>query len=216
MTVVGAFGSPSQLNTPKGLLWVGSYEAANNPRLLEHHHIRHTFNMREDQGGKDCKAFSGIITEGFDMAHILGPYRSLLVDPGQPVPAWLWLETNKQKKGLRGIIESVDHHVSQGHSVLLYDRLGTKEAMVATGAYMMSKTGCIARAAFEHLRRVRPIIEEHVETQLRSFQASGHASDFLGPTKRQAMPCVCKFDELERFLKGDPCLIPAKLSSIKY
>ena len=216
MTCVGAFGSPGQLNTPKGLLWVGSDKAANNPQMLEHHHIRHKFNMKEDRGGKDCKDSHGIMTEGFNMAHILGNYMSLPVDPSRPVAHWHWSETNKQKTGLNDIIASVDHHLSQGHSVLLYDRLGVREAVVATGAYMMSKTRCNAVVAFEHLRRVRPIIEGHGQSQLRSFQSTGLASDFLDPTKRQAMPCVCKFDELERFLKGIPCLIPAKLSSMKY
>ena len=182
MTVVGAFGSPGQQNAPQGLLWVGSDKAVNNPQLLEHHHIQHTFNMKEDQGGKDCKDSHGIITECFNMATILGHYTSLPVDPTRPVAKWRWSGKNKQSTGLRGIIESVDHHLSQGRSVLLYDKLGSREGVVAIGAYMMSKTGCNASNAFEHLRRLRPIIDGHVLFQLRGFQTTGLASDFLDQT----------------------------------
>ena len=215
MTVVGAFGSPDQPDTPKGLLWVGSEKAAETPQLLEHHHIRHKFNMKEDQGGKDCKDRHGIITEGFNMLHVLGQYKTLRVDP-KPVAQWHWTETNQHKTGLKGIFASIDDNLSQGRSVLLHDKLGSREAVVVAAAYMMSKTGCNAVDAFEHLKRLRPIIEEHVLGQLRGFQVSGFASVFLDPTKKQAMPCVCKVDELERYLKGIPCLIPAKLSSIRY
>ena len=212
MTVVGAFGSPGA----KGLLWVGSDNAAKNPQLLEHHHIQHKFNMKEDQRGKDRKDSHGIITECFNMATILGQYTSLPDDPKRPVARWRWSEKNKQSTGLRDIIESVDDHLSQGRSVLVYDKLGSREGVVAIGAYMMSKTGCNASDAFEHLRRLRPIIEGQVLFQLRGFQTTGLARDFLDQTKRQAMPCVCNVDELECLLKGIPWLIPAKLSSIKY
>ena len=105
---------------------------------------------------------------------------------------------------LRDPIKQVERYLCHHRkNVLLFCKQGARRSAAFCGFFLMCKTRCSARQAFDHLKGVRAILEDCVYLTLQAFENSKHIwQDWLNERYSVPLPICAEVGQWQDLLKG--------------